>query len=622
MLLELYERNESRVKKSFRTVIRNNLILFFLTAVALILILISLLAGRIMRDSAMMIETTSEEKMLALSRAAALLTTADELDKYILPEDMETPGYLALKQKLISFTNETEIDYTYYLRLDIDTDRMQFIIDNIEYDYTALATSPVPREPTPDIALSGLAASVPLGSYSDDWEGYITAFAPVYYSDGRLSNTIAGVDMQDVFIRSAHEQTLLFSKVIISSLILLFGICFFCVMLYRRKAKQAETASISKSSFLSNMSHEIRTPLNAIIGMAEITKASVGNTEKTISSVNQIIVSSHHLLSLINDVLDMSKIESGNLEILTESFELQEALSETLTIITSRCEEKGIIFENNVTQSPNVCILGDKLRLNQVLINLLSNATKFTAAEGCITFFINILSESPDSVIIRFTVKDNGIGMSEEQMTRLFKPFEQADSSIASRFGGTGLGLSISQSLIKTMGGIITVNSIIGEGSTFSFELPFNKGNAPDRIFESQNTKMVFSGSRILLVEDIDINRYIIEELLSPTEVIIESAVNGIEAVEMFGKSVSGYYQLIFMDIQMPIMDGYEATTKIRALTHPDAKVIPIIAMTANAYKEDVAQAFSVGMNGHIGKPISINELLKTMAAYLPDNRE
>jgi len=608
------------MKKSFRTIIRNNLIIFFLTAVALILVFISLLAGRIMRDSAEMIEAASEDKMLALSRAAALLTTADELDKYVEAEDMEKPEYRALKRKLIDFTLEADIAYTYYLRLDVEANGMQFIIDNSEFDYDALSMDPVGREETPDIALTGVAAAVPLGSYSEDWEGYITAFAPVYYSDGTLSNTIAGVDMLDVFIKSAHEQTLLFSEVIIISLILLFGICFFCVILYRRKAKQAETASVSKSSFLSNMSHEIRTPLNAIIGMAEITKASVGNTEKTIASVNQIIISSHHLLSLINDVLDMSKIESGNLEILNDPFELQEALSETLTIITSRCGEKGIIFENNVAQIPNVCIVGDKLRLNQVLINLLSNAAKFTAAEGRITFTISLLSDNENDVSIRFAVKDSGIGMSEEQMSRLFKPFEQADSSIASRFGGTGLGLSISQSLIKRMGGLITVDSVMGEGATFSFELPFEKGEAPEKLPETPDTDTNFAGARILLAEDIDINRYIIEELLAPTGVIIESAVNGVEAVKMLGTSVPGYYQLIFMDIQMPEMDGYEATTRIRALPRPDAKEIPIIAMTANAYKEDVAQAFSVGMNGHVGKPIDMNELLKTMAIHLNAN--
>ena len=610
------------MKNSFRTIIRNNLILFFLAAVALILILISLLASRIMKDSALMIEKASEEKMLALSRAAALITTADELDMYVLPEDMETDGYIALKQKLIDFTTETEIAYTYYLRLETDVNKMQFIIDNVEFEYSALSESPVPREETPDIALSGIAAAVPLGSYSEAWEGYITAFAPVYYSDGRLSNTIAGVDMQDVFIKSAHEQTLLFSEVIVISLILLFGICFFSVMLYRRKAKQAEAASISKSSFLSNMSHEIRTPLNAIIGMAEITKASVGNTEKTVSSVNQIIISSHHLLSLINDVLDMSKIESGNLDILSESFDLQEALGETLTIITSRCEEKGIIFENNVDQVPRVFTIGDKLRLNQVLINLLSNAAKFTAQEGRIVFSVKVLSENTENIRVRFSVEDSGIGMSEEQMSRLFKPFEQADNSIASRFGGTGLGLSISQSLIKRMGGIITVSSVMGKGSMFSFELMFDKGETHDTLRETQSIETNFAGSRILLVEDIDINRVIIEELLAPTQVMIDSAVNGLEAVDMFENSEPGYYQLIFMDIQMPEMDGYEATLKIRALPRPDAKDIPIVAMTANAYKEDVERAFSVGMNGHIGKPIDISELMKSMSAHLAASTE
>ena len=386
---------------------------------------------------------------------------------------------------------------------------------------------------------------------------------------------------------------------------------------HKAAEEAAQAASKAKSSFLARMSHEMRTPLNAIVGMAEITKASVGDTDKTLVSVSQIIVSSRHLLRLINDVLDMSKIEAGNLEVVSQPFSLLEAFEETLTIALSRCEEKNITFKNNVSQLANIVILGDKLRLNQVLINLLSNSAKFTESSGHIDFSVNVLAETPEDIRLRFAVKDNGIGMSAEQVARLFKPFEQADSSIASRFGGTGLGLSISQNLVQKMGGSITIDSEEGRGSEFSFDLLFKKGELEPEPVHAQDDVQDFSGFRILLVDDIEINRLIVEELLSPTNLTIEMATNGREAVDMFERSEPGYYQLIFMDIQMPELDGYEASTKIRALSHPGANTIPIIAMTANAYKEDVERALASGMNGHIGKPIDMDDVMKILTTHL-----
>ena len=389
---------------------------------------------------------------------------------------------------------------------------------------------------------------------------------------------------------------------------------------HKAAQEAAQAASRAKSSFLARMSHEMRTPLNAIIGMAEIARASIDNSVKTLSSVNQIIVSSRHLLRLINDVLDMSKIESGHLEILEQPFSLQKALAETLTIVSPRCAEKGLVFESNVAQLPDMTLVGDKLRLVQVLINLLSNASKFTEAPGRVELAVDIVHESADQALIHFAVKDSGIGLSDEQKARLFKPFEQADSSIASRFGGTGLGLSISCNLVKGMGGSIAIASAEGKGAEFSFELLFKKSDLlHDSVQEYAAARpLELSGSRILLVEDIEVNSMIVKELLSPTGVAIDVAINGREAVDLFEQSKPGHYQLIFMDIQMPVMDGYEASALIRALPFPHARDIPIIAMTANAYKEDVARSFANGMNGHLGKPIDVAELMKCLATHLP----
>jgi PAS domain S-box-containing protein len=387
-----------------------------------------------------------------------------------------------------------------------------------------------------------------------------------------------------------------------------------------RKALEeaALVASKAKSDFLSRVSHEIRTPLNAIIGMTHIVRNNLSDTKKALESINEISVASSHLLGIVNDVLDMAKIESGKFEISPGPFFLGTALSEVVSIMSQKCNEKHIAFETNLNELPNVCLIGDKMRLNQVLINILGNSVKFTGTEGRINFMVNVVYDDPEGMRLGFVLSDNGIGMSEEQRSKLFAPFEQTDRSIAGRFGGTGLGLAISQNLVNMMGGVINVTSGVGAGSTFSFELYFQKGEeAPEEDTYSECCCLDLSGRRILLAEDIDINRLILQEFLADTGVAIDEATNGQEALTAFEASSPGFYDLIFMDIQMPIMDGYEATKHIRALQRPDAQIIPIIAMTANAYQEDIHAAFMAGMNGHISKPIKPEIVMKTLSELL-----
>lgn len=380
--------------------------------------------------------------------------------------------------------------------------------------------------------------------------------------------------------------------------------------------EKAQIASKAKSAFLANMSHEIRTPLNAVIGMSEIAKSKVSDKDATLASIEQIILSSHHLLSILNDVLDMSKIESGKLELTNESFKIGDAYDMVSRIIQQRCSEKHIVFKTNMEELFNITLIGDKLRINQILINLLSNAVKFTDSGGTVGLWANITEETDSYIVIKLSVSDNGIGMTEEQISKLFIPFEQTKLSITSKFGGTGLGLSISQNLVNMMGGTIEVESTPGEGSTFSFELMYEKGEEPDEI-PTQTTTADFSGKRILIVEDIEINRLIIANLLEPVNVCIEEAENGLKACEMFKNSPVGYYDLILMDVQMPVMGGHEATRQIRAMEHEDSLTIPIIAMTANAYKEDMDLSKAAGMDKHLSKPIDMGELLKTLSDYL-----
>jgi CheY-like chemotaxis protein len=270
----------------------------------------------------------------------------------------------------------------------------------------------------------------------------------------------------------------------------------------------------------------------------------------------------------------------------------------------------------------DMVLIGDKLRINQVVVNLLGNAVKFTDDSGKIEFNVTVLEETENDVLFCFSVSDNGIGMSEEKRDKLFAPFEQADSSIAVKYGGTGLGLSISQNIIGMMGGEIKVESKEGEGSRFYFDIRIQKGG--DNSLEEFNgpapEKSDFSGKRILLAEDVEINRAIIREYLSSTGAVIDEALNGREALDMFGGSPENHYDLIVMDIQMPVLDGYETTKKLRLLNRGDAGNVPIIAMTANAYKEDVESALAAGMNGHLAKPSDTKSMMTVLNEYLGRN--
>jgi signal transduction histidine kinase/CheY-like chemotaxis protein len=388
--------------------------------------------------------------------------------------------------------------------------------------------------------------------------------------------------------------------------------------------KEAEAASRAKSAFLANMSHEIRTPLNAVIGMALIAGKNAEN-KKTLSAINEIENASVHLLGLLNNVLDISKIESGKFELINNPFYLKTAMDEVVKLITPRCAEKNISLETNFENLKNCRVIGDKLRLSQILINLLGNAVKFTAKNSAVVFSLNVREENEKTVKIQFLISDNGIGISEEQMGRLFHSFSQADSGIFNKYGGTGLGLSISQNLAEMMGGRITVKSKVGEGSTFEFTLCFQKTEEEKEEAVEEITPDL-SGKRILIVEDIQINRFILTELLADTNVEIDEAPDGEAAVSIFSAKPLNHYDLVFMDIQMPMMDGYEATRRIRIIEAEKIKKeeaqgnkgphkqTPIIAMTANAYKEDIEKALASGMNGHLSKPIDVKAVMHALS--------
>ncbi len=389
----------------------------------------------------------------------------------------------------------------------------------------------------------------------------------------------------------------------------------------------ARSANEAKSNFLSNMSHDIRTPMNAIIGFTALLEKDADREEKVREYTGKIMASSRHLLGLVNDVLDMSKIESGKTSLNVERFRLAELLEELDILMAPQARAKGQSFHIQVQGDPPAQLLGDKLRLNQILLNLLSNAVKYTPDGGAIEFLVcGLPQDAPQSqyVKLRFVVRDNGIGMSEEFQEHIFAPFSREISSATNRVQGTGLGMAITKNLVDLMGGIIRVESCPGQGSTFtvelSFGLPRQEEAEPEACREEEaggETDGVLEGRLFLAAEDNELNAEILTEMLGMEGARCELAQNGQEALAMFEASRPGYYDMILMDVQMPVMNGYEAARRIRASGHPEAATIPIVAMTANTFAEDVRDALESGMNGHLAKPIDMKAVRRTVGKLL-----
>ncbi|MBQ2058963.1 MAG: response regulator, partial [Firmicutes bacterium] len=422
--------------------------------------------------------------------------------------------------------------------------------------------------------------------------------------------------------RMLNIGTIIQVSLIVAAFVLLFSIYSIIQKRERRTEIEkavAEDASRAKTSFLSNMSHEIRTPMNAIIGLDNIALRNPDLQPETREQLLKIDASAKHLLGLINDILDMSRIESGRMVLKHEEFALRDFLEQVNIMINGQCQDKGLDYECRIEGPVSDYYVGDGMKLKQVLINILGNSVKFTEAPGEVSLSVKELERDGDTCRLRFTMNDSGIGMDEEFIPRLFEAFSQEDETATNRYGGSGLGMAITKSYVEMMKGEIHVESEKGRGSTFTVTVALG---CSDRVYEAGtelSAETGLAGRRLLIAEDIDQNAEILLDLLDLEEIEADRAVNGKEAVEMFESSEAGYYDAVLMDVRMPVMDGLTATRTIRALGRPDAAAVPIIAMTANVYDEDVERSMQAGMNEHLSKPIEPEKLYDALARLIAE---
>ena len=393
---------------------------------------------------------------------------------------------------------------------------------------------------------------------------------------------------------------------------------------YEMRLSQADEASQSKTTFLSRMSHEIRTPMNGIIGMLSLAEGKLDSTHPAMQYLTKIDELSAHLLSLINDILDMSRIEAGKVELEDKPFSLRKLGDKLYDMFAKNLEQRNIEYTVEFEDVTVDYVIGDELRISQVIINFLSNAVKFTE-KGEIRVTLRQMALAGGTADIMIRVRDTGIGMSPEFINRIFRPFEQESMDTQKKYGGTGLGMAISDQIVKLMGGEIVVESMVGKGSDFMVflhlpvseeveEVSEEKASADEAAAEFDDA---FDGKSILVAEDNELNAVIAVEVLKNMGAKVELATNGQEAVDHFEHNPAGYYDFILMDVQMPVMDGRAAARKIRGLDRADAADIPIFALSADAFIEDERLSRESGMNGHYAKPVDFNELQRSIGAFL-----
>ena len=600
----------------------------------------------------------------AIHRLVSHKFTKEDFETINSPEDMKLPRYKILQQELNEIRTLNSTRYLYTAGRD-DDGNLVYLVDGLDLgaeDFAYPGTY-IEEEMIPYInaALSGET------TYSKEivnttWGHIYTACYPIMSDDGTevIGALCMEMDVEDtyVFLKKSTRTTVRTAGIAVIVSAVLAGWIYGALRrqhkkdleqqeLLQKTAVAADAANRAKSTFLFNMSHDIRTPLNGIIGLLKIDMAHFDDRELVRANHDKMLVSADHLLSLINDVLQMSKLEDGAVELAHEPIDLTELSREVGTIIAERAAEAGITLTYGKQECPAPYIYGSPLHLKQIFLNIYGNCIKYNTAGGTVNTTMECLNEANGKVTYRWTVTDTGIGMSEEFLKHIYDSFSQERSDARSVYQGTGLGMAIVKRLVDQMGGTIGITSEEGIGSMFVITLPFETASEAEvKAAENRNGrgmgiggqsgtgaadigergqngdgtnlmtdgKTALSGLHLLLAEDNELNAEIATVLLSDEGAKITLAHNGKEAVELFGQNPEGTFDVILMDIMMPVMDGFAATKAIRTMDRPDAGTIPIIAMTANAFEEDAKKCLEAGMNAHLSKPLEIEKVVAEIA--------
>ena len=574
----------------------------------------------------------------AIHRVVSDKFTRDDFENIETLADMQTERYQQLQKELNELRTLNSTRYLYTAKRG-DDGRLIYLVDglDLEADDFAYPGTYIEEEMVPYIekALSGET------TYSQEiidttWGHIFTACYPVRDKAGRgdiIGALCMEIDMEDTYAFLAKsEKNVIETAIIAVGVMILMAVGLYMTMkgqtereqenreLLRQAAEAAKAANKAKSTFLFNISHDIRTPMNAIIGYAELAGKDVKPTDELSGYLNKIQICGKRMLSLLDNVLELARIENGSVTLEETAVEVGTVLDDCVLMVESEVKKKNqtITVLKEMTEP---YVYYDTSRITEIILNLLSNAIKYTGEGGKIECSIKELPHPEDGWIYWvFSVKDNGIGMTEEFQKRIYESFARERSSTVSGVEGTGLGMGIVKKLVDLMNGTIELESKLGVGSTFTVSIPCRIATYEDtqpKRAEKHIENTAYKGKRILMAEDNDLNAEIAVALISEEGLIVDRAENGVKCIEMLEKAPAGYYSLILMDVQMPVLNGYDATHKIRNLADKTKANIPIIATTANAFSEDKKRAVAAGMNDHVAKPIDMNVLIPTIQKYI-----
>ena len=599
------------------------LIIFVLVSAVLLIGLLTYSSTRYMSYYKGIVQESIEKRLIIESKIIESMVDIDELQEYLTETDMDKESYKELRLNLQNYVQESDLVYISLMR--INGGQLQYIMDsnsdpensrgllNFE-DANSLIVN----------AYNGETVVSLIGNYQYGKEGLISVYVPIFDNQENVVALI-GIDVSDRKIVEGETESKQLTYISIVAVFVLGMSSYLIISRYRKKAKDYNEASIAKGQFLSRMSHEIRTPMNAIIGMCRMAKKAEDPVKKA-EYLDNISSSSDYLLELINDILDFSKIEARKMTLNAETFSIYKMMEKIEIILSSQVVAKDQTFSIELANDLPKYLSGDQTRLTQIIINLTGNALKFTSEKGKIDISVSLVETKDNLCNIQFVVKDNGIGMADKQLLKLFEAFEQGDGTITRKFGGTGLGLTISKMFIEMMDGTISVTSKVNEGSTFRFNVWLDIVSEEELPTDNHENKIDSDGTvdctglTFLVAEDNKVNQIIVKNIMEDFGAVVEFANDGAECVEMFTQNPDKY-RIIFMDIQMPDVDGLEATRRIRASSVHNAKTIPIIAMTAEVFQEDINNALNAGMDEHLGKPLNINDIVMVIKEILNRDR-